>query len=288
MLSGAVAVEPAEAVPASRRKVPTRLVVTLGLTAIIVLAAVFAPVLFPQGYDTQNLLASLKPPSTAFLLGTDEFGRSELARIVWGARISLEVGFIAVMAGAVAGSVVGVLAGLYGGVFDTVISALADIIWSFPIVLLAIALVAILRPGVTSAIVAIAFGYWPQYARVVRADVLELRERTFVEAARAVGATRWRIAIVHMIPNVIGPVMILASLGVADAILTEATLSFLGLGAQPPLPDWGSMLADAQTYVFQAPWLSIVPGVAITFVVVLFNELGEVLSGILTPARQRS
>ncbi len=263
-----------------------RLLLALAFVALFVALALLAPLLFAHGYNQQNLMSSLMPPSSGNPLGTDEFGRNELARIVWGAQVSLEVGFIAVLAGAAFGGLLGIVAGLFGGVVDTLISAVADVIWSFPIILLAIGLVAILRPGVESAIVAIAFGFWPQYARVVRSSTLELRGRNFVEAAVAVGASQWRIALRHILPNVLGQIVVLASVGVADAILAEATLSFLGLGAQPPLPDWGGMLSAAQTYVLQAPWLSLAPGVAITLVVIAFNELGEALADVFAPQRR--
>lgn len=253
------------------------------LVLLLVVVAAIAPWLAPFHYAEQNLDEVLLPPSRGHPLGTDDFGRDVLSRIIYGSRISLSVGVVAVSIGAGLGIVLGAAAGYLGGWVDHLVVALIDIAWSFPTILLAIALVAVLEPGLTSAMVAVGLVTWPSYARVMRGQVLSLREKEFVEGARAMGASSWRIVARHLIPNAIPPMIVMATLGMADAIIVESTLSYLSLGAQPPLPSWGSMLNAGRTFMYRAPWLAVFPGLAILLTVLGFNLFGDALRDALDP-----
>ncbi|MDI7248620.1 MAG: ABC transporter permease [Bacillota bacterium] len=253
------------------------------LVFLLLVTAVAAPWLAPYDYADQNLDLVLHPPSLAHPLGTDDFGRDVLSRIVYGSRISLSVGTVAVGIGASLGVLLGAAAGYLGGWVDHLVVALIDIAWSFPTILLAIALVAVLRPGLTSAMIALGLVTWPSYARVMRGQILGLREKEFAEAGRAMGASSWRILFRHLVPNALAPVIVMATLGMADAIIVESTLSYLSLGAQPPLPSWGSMLNAGRTFMYRAPWLTIFPGLAILFTVLGFNLFGDALRDALDP-----
>jgi peptide/nickel transport system permease protein len=255
----------------------------LVLIALLVALAVSANVLRPQGYDVQNLRNGLLEPSAQNPMGTDEFGRDIVTRIIFGSRISLEVGVIATLISALVGVILGALAGYFGGVVDWVIQALVDISWAFPTVLMTIFLVAILGPGLGNVMVAVGLVYWGGYARVVRGQVLSMRSWDFVTAARAMGASDFRIVVRHMLPNVLAPVIVMSSLMMGDAILIEATLSFLGMGAQPPIPSWGSILASGRAHMSLAPWLMIFPGLAIMMTVLGFNLLGDGLRDATDP-----
>lgn len=247
------------------------------------LTALFAPLLAPYHYRTTDMDNVLAPPGGKHLLGTDELGRDVLSRIIYGAQISLLAGVIAVGTGLLIGLVLGAVGGYLGGIVDYCIVGLIDVVWSFPVILLAITLVAILQPGFTSAMIALGLVTWPSYARVVRGQVLALKEREFVEAARALGCSHSRIIFKHILPNTLSPVIVMASLGFGNAIIVESTLSYLGLGAQPPKPSWGSMLSTARSFIYQAPWLTIIPGLAIILVVLGFNLFGDGLRDILDP-----
>lgn len=255
----------------------------LCLIVLLILIAIFADLIAPQGIDDQDLLNGLLPPGGEFLLGTDEFGRDMFSRIVYGARVSLEVAIIATIVSAVVGVSLGMVAGYFGGTLDHIIQGMVDISWAFPTVLMAIFLVATFGPGLTNVMVAVGLVYWGGYARVVRGQVLSLREWDYVTAARAMGATDWRIILRHVLVNVLAPVIVMATLMMGDAILVEATLSFLGMGAQPPTPSWGSILAGGRTYLRLAPWVCMIPGLAIMLTVLGFNLLGDGLRDALDP-----
>ena len=268
-----------------RRFKKNRLAMT-GLCIIIILylVAIFAPVLAPYPYDKMDLTNLYAPPgSPGHLLGTDEFGRDVLSRLIYGARISLTVGFVVVgMAGTV-GVTLGALAGYYGGWVDTLIMRTVDFLYAFPFFILAITIVAILGPSLYNAMVALALVSWPGYARMVRGQFLSLKQREFVEAARSVGVSGPRIILRHLLPNALGPVIVQMSLGVGGAILSASGLSFLGLGAQPPAAEWGAMLSAGKDYLRSAPHLATYPGLAIMITVLAFNFVGDGLRDALDP-----
>jgi peptide/nickel transport system permease protein len=257
----------------------------IGLTLIVLLllTALAANVIAAQGIDEQDLRKGLLPPGREFPLGTDEFGRDMLSRIIHGSRVSLQVGIIATAISAAVGILLGVLSGYYGGRLDYFIQGMVDVSWAFPTVLMAIFLIAVLGPGLVNVMIAVGLVYWGGFARVVRGQVLSLREWDFVTAARAIGAHDRSIMFRHILPNVISPVIVMATLMMGDAILIEATLSFLGMGAQPPTPSWGSILASGRSYLILAPWVTMFPGLAIIWTVLGFNLLGDGLRDALDP-----
>jgi peptide/nickel transport system permease protein len=255
----------------------------LVLIVLLLLTALTANLIAPQGIDDQDLRKGLLPPSREFPLGTDEFGRDMLSRIIHGSRISLQVGIIATVLSAAVGICLGLIAGYFGGRIDYLIQGMVDISWAFPTVLFALFLIAVLGPGLTNVMISVGLGYWGGYARVVRGQVLSLREWEFVIAARAIGANDLRIMLRHILPNIMAPVIVMCTMMMADAILIEATLSFLGMGAQPPIPSWGSILASGRTYLRLAPWMTLFPGVAIMLPVLGFNLLGDGLRDALDP-----
>lgn len=255
----------------------------LALIALLLLTALLADQIAPQGIDEQNLRSALQAPGAEFPLGTDEFGRDMLSRIIHGSRISLKVGIITTSVAALLGIFFGVLAGYYGGWIDIVIQGMVDVSWAFPTVLMAIFLIAVLGPGLINLMFAVGLVYWGAFARVVRGQVLSLREWEFVTAARALGARDARIIIRHIIPNVLSPVIVMGTLLLGDAILIESTLSFLGMGAQPPTPSWGSILASGRAYLRLAPWVTTLPGIAIMLTVLGFNLFGDGLRDALDP-----
>jgi peptide/nickel transport system permease protein len=261
-------------------------VAALGLVAALVLAALapWLPLLDP---DTVDTVRRLQPPLTpGHLLGTDEFGRDLLARLVWGARVSLLAGVGTAVAAMVIGVGLGVLGGFYSGWIETVVMRLTDILMAFPYVLLAIALVAGLGPGLRNAMIAIAIVGFPFYTRLVRGVVLSLREREFVEAARALGAGDAVILGRHVLPHLVSPVIVAFSLDVGAKILITAGLSFLGLGTQPPTADWGSMLATGRQFVILSPHVALLPGLAIFLIVLALNVVGDALRDVLDPRTQ--
>jgi peptide/nickel transport system permease protein len=254
-----------------------------GVLAVIVLAAL-APVVFTRANPEQpDIMSRLAPPSPGHLLGTDNIGRDLLARLVYGARTSLLVSVISVGGAALIGVTVGLLAGYYGGWAETAVMRTVDIFLAFPAILLALALVAVLGAGVTSVIVALTLVFWTQYARVVRAATLSEKEKAYVEAARAIGAGNIRILFRYVLPNVLSPVVILATLGMGTAVVAESTLSFLGMGVQPPAPSWGWTLAFGTRYLRDAPHIATFSGGAIMLTVLGFNLLGDGIRDMLDP-----
>ncbi len=252
--------------------------------AVLVVLAIFAPWIAPFDPAAIHLHARLAPPSAAHWFGTDELGRDILSRVIFGARISLFVASSVVGIALFAGLLLGSIAGFYGGWLDTLLNVfLMNVFMALPGILIAIALVAFLGPGMTNLILALSITGWVGYARLVRAQVLAVREREFVEAARAVGATNFRILSRHVLPNIIQPVMVQATIGMAGTILAEATLSFLGLGVPPPMPSWGVMLNDARAHLFDAPHMVIFPAIAIMLAVLSFNFIGDGLRDQLDP-----
>ena len=257
--------------------------------ALLVLVALFAPWIATHDIGVPDLLARYKGPSAEHWLGTDSTGRDIFSRVVFGARISLRVGIIVVAVSAVVGTLIGSLAGFYGGWVDRVVSGyVLNVFLAFPGLLLAIAMVAFLGAGLNKLILALCIIGWVGYARVMRAQVLKVREYDFVQAARALGARDWRILLFHVLPNAVQPLIVQASLGMAGAVLSEASLSFLGLGVPPPAPSWGVMLEEARDLATlqRAPHAMLVPGLAIALTVLAFNFLGDGLREYLDP-RQR-
>ncbi|OLE02400.1 MAG: hypothetical protein AUG94_00390 [Actinobacteria bacterium 13_1_20CM_4_66_15] len=262
--------------------------VGLALVAVLFLVALLAPVISPHDpIATEPDNAYLPPLSPGHALGTDELGRDQISRILWGARISLPVAFVAVAVGLVAGGLIGLVSGYAGGLTDLLLMRVIDALLAFPALILAIALVAALGPSLRNAMIAIGIVAIPAYARLVRAVVLQLKQMEFVVATRSLGATPVRIVLRHLIPNLMNPVLVQVSLSAGFAILAEAVLSFLGLGAQPPTPDWGQMITTGRTFLPNDPWLAIIPGVAISITVYSFNLLGDSLRDALDPRLRR-
>ncbi len=254
------------------------------LVTVFVLCALFAPWVAPQDPAHIDLPNRLEPPSARHLCGTDELGRDILSRLIWGARISMFVGSSVVVCSLALGLLIGSLAGYYGGRIDRFVNIVVmNAFLSFPGILIAIAFVAFRGPGIFNLVLALSLGGWVGYARLVRGQVLAVREREFVEAARALGASDLRIIVSHILPNIIQPVIVQAAIGMAGAILAEATMSFLGLGVPPPTASWGSMLNDARSHLFDASHLVIFPAVTVMFAVLAFNFIGDALRDVLDP-----
>lgn len=260
------------------------------LTVTICLAVVFSGLLFPDGGAKVDLLARLTPPfvNAAHPLGTDPLGRDVLARVVAGGKISLLVGFASVAGALVLGVLMGLIAGYYRGFWDMIVMRFADIQLAMPFILLAITFIAIVGGSLTNTIILLIVSQWVQYARLVRGSVLTLREREFILSARAIGVRDWRIIFQHLLPNLIGPVIVLMTLNVASNILLESSLTFLGLGVDPTIPSWGGMLADGRTYLQLAWWVSVFPGLAILLTVLGLNLLGDWLRDSLDPTGRTS
>jgi len=259
----------------------------IGIGAVIMLvfllAALLAPLLAPYGPLEQNISAGLSPPSAAHLFGTDKLGRDIFSRILYGARISLFVGVAVVLISAAVGSVLGVVAGYLGGWADETLMRITDIFFAFPALILAMAIAGALGPSLQNALIAIAAVTWPVYARLLRGQVLALKEREFVLAARTVGVPEWQIVFRHLLPNMLAPLLVQGSFDMGAAITAVAGLSFIGFGAQPPTPEWGVMISDARTYMATAWWMGTFPAVAIMLVVGSFNLLGDGLRDLLDP-----
>jgi len=254
------------------------------LVLVFVVFALFAPWIAPQDPAFINLPARLQSPSGAHWCGTDELGRDILSRLIYGARISMLVGSCVVAASLALGLLVGSIAGYYGGHIDRFVNVvLINAFLSFPGILLAIAFVAFRGPGIFNLVFALALGGWVGYARLVRGQVLAAREREYVEAARALGASDLRVVVRHILPNIIQPVIVQAAIGMAGAILAEATMSFLGLGVPPPTASWGVMLNDSRSHLFDAPHLVIFPALAVMLAVLAFNFIGDALRDYLDP-----
>jgi len=254
-----------------------------GIVLLLLIVATFAPLLADRSPTQQDLRARLRPPSVEQPFGTDEFGRSMYARVLHGARLSLLTGLVPVAVALVLGSTIGLVAGFFRGRIDAVLMRFMDVLLAFPSLLLALAVVGTLGPGIVNAIIAIAIVDIPQYARLVRSVVLGAREEEYVQAARALGARDGRLMWRHVAPNAIGPIVVQATLGIGFAILAIAGLSFLGLGVQPPVSDWGEMLARGRRYLPDATWLMIFPGLAVSVTVLGFNLLGDALRDALDP-----
>ena len=261
-------------------------VVALVVLSLIVLAAIFAPFLTHQDPLAQNLAQALQAPSSAHLFGTDEYGRDEFARILFGARTALETGLVVVLISLTVGTLWGLLSAFYGGLWDMVLMRVADVFMAFPFLLLALMIVAALGPGLMQAEIAIAITYMPVYARPVRSVGLGLKSLEFVQAAKSVGARDAAILWRHFLPNLLPTLLVQATLNVGTAIIDVAGLSFLGMGVQPPTADWGAMLSDGQNFILLSPWLVLAPGIAILVVVLAANLVGDGLRDALDP-RQR-
>ena len=257
------------------------------VVAVLIFAAIFATQIAPYGQADMNLANRFMFPSSAHWFGTDEFGRDILSRIIFGARISLQVGLIAVGISLVCGGLLGAIAGYYGGRLDNVIMRAMDVLLAIPGTLLAIAIAASLGPGLYNLMIAVGISAVPSYARIVRGSVLTLQGQEFVEAARAVGSSDWRIIMKHIGPNSMAPIIVQSTLGVASAILNAAGLSFIGLGIQPPTPEWGAMLSGGRSYIRNYPYMTLFPGLAIMITIMALNFLGDGLRDALDPKLKR-
>jgi len=250
-------------------------VVSLAVFLTLAAACAAAPWLAPYPFDAIDLDSVRQPPSLHHWMGTDDLGRDVFTRVLYGGRVSIFIGVLAAAVGASLGTTVGALAGYYGGIVDNALMRVTDVVYAVPTLPLLIILSSYTRAAVASMVLVVGFLSWMATARVVRAEVLSIRERTYVEAARAMGATDLRILARHVVPNALGPVLVGATLGVGNAIMTESALSFLGLGVQPPTPTWGNMLMDAQATMATKPWLTLFPGLAILATVLAVNFIGE-------------
>jgi peptide/nickel transport system permease protein len=257
--------------------------VGLAIVGAMIILAVAPDLIAPYSPLVIDSVQRGNPPSAAHPFGMDQVGRDVLSRVIFGARVAMLVGLSATSLSLVVGVFVGATAGYFGGGIDAVLMRLVDALQAFPILILLITIAAALGPSLAHVIVILGLTTWAQYARVVRGDVLSLRQRDFVIAARTIGVPNRRIIIRHILPNALGPIIVLASLSVAGVILLESALSFLGLGTQPPTPSWGSMLADGRTYILTYPHIALFPGLAITLTVLAFNLLGDGLRDALDP-----
>lgn len=253
------------------------------LVAFFVLLAVVGPQLAPYSPETQDLLQTLQPPSKAHLFGTDELGRDVLSRVMHGTRVSMLIALVAMGLALVFGAALGLTAGYFRGWWDRIVSQFLEVLMTIPPLVLAIFIVAILKTGTTSVIIAVSISTLPIFARLVRSVVLTLRNLDFVHAARALGGQPWRIILAHILPNAAGPILVQASIGAGTAVLTAAALSFVGLGVQPPAPEWGAMLSRGRQFLTLAPHIVVFPGVAIALLVLGFNLLGDGLRDLLDP-----
>jgi peptide/nickel transport system permease protein len=268
----------------ARRLVANRLgVVGASIVLLMTLAAIFAPFIAPADPIAMNIPGRSQPPSREHLLGTDDFGRDVLSRVIYGGRVSIRVGVLAVTISLVAGSLIGLFAGYAGGWFDHVSQRFIDVMLAFPELILALAIVAVLGSGLTNVMIAIGIGSIPVYARVMRGQVLALRNEQYVEAARAVGVGHLRLIFRHILPNTLSAIVVVATLGIAGAILAGAGLSFIGMGAQPPTPEWGAMLSSGRGYLRHEWWIPIFPGLALAITALGFNLMGDGLRDALDP-----
>ena len=261
----------------------------VGFVLVLAVVALAAPWLAPQDPIRQSLRGRLSPPTLdgadgrAHLFGTDHLGRDVLSRVIYGARVSLVIGFAAVVVGGVLGSALGILAGFGGGRADAVIMTIADAQLAFPFILLAIGIIAVLGPSFATLVVVIGLSGWVAYARILRSQVLVLRSREFVEAIHALGGSVWRVVLRHVLPNVLSSIVVVATLELARAIVLEATLSFLGLGIQPPTPSWGGMIHEGRDYLDSAWWISTFPGIILMLTSIVVSRTGDGLRDLLDP-----
>jgi peptide/nickel transport system permease protein len=277
------------AVPAQRRRLPWLVVLGVGFVALLAVVAVAAPLLAPEDPIRQSLRGRLSPPTwegtdrRAHLLGTDHLGRDVLSRVIYGSRVSLVIGFSSVLVGGILGSAAGLMAGFSGRRMDAIIMTLADAQLAFPFILLAIGIIAVLGPSFPTLVVVIGLSGWVSYARILRAQVLVVRSREFVEAIHALGGSFARVVLRHVLPNVLSSIVVIATLELARAIVLEATLSFLGLGIQPPTPSWGGMVQDGREYLDSAWWISTFPGVVLMITSIVVSRTGDWLRDVLDP-----
>ena len=250
---------------------------------LIITIAVFAPFISKYNPSDQDLSQRLAPPSSAHLLGTDDLGRDVFSRMVYGARVSMSVGFFAVIITIFIGVMLGMISGYFGGWTDAVIMRFTDIMLCFPTFFLILIVIAFFEPNIINVMIVIGITSWPGLARIVRAEVLSIREREFVLASKMLAVSKTRLFFMHILPNVISPVIVYAAIGIGGAILTESGLSFLGLGVQPPASSWGQILMQGKDYIYIAWWLSLFPGIVILLTVLSFNMIGESLRDILDP-----
>jgi len=272
------------------RNTPVTLI-GFAIVLLLVVTAILAPVIAPypeHAAGGTNVQERLQPPSRQHLFGTDEMGRDIFSRVVYGTRTSLQIGVIAVGLALLIGVPLGLFAGYFRGFLDEFIMRITDIFLSFPPLLLAIAIAGLLGRGLTNAMIAIAVSWWPWYTRLLRSTVVSLRERPFVHAAWVIGTPDWRVIVQHILPNSIAPVIVQASMDFGSVILTSAALSFLGLGAQPPEPEWGLILSTSRNYFLTAPWYCLFPGLVMVVTVLAFNLLGDGLREILDPKARRA
>jgi ABC-type dipeptide/oligopeptide/nickel transport system permease subunit len=249
----------------------------------IVVVAILAPVISPYDYSEQHILETFKGPSPKFFLGTDEFGRDLFTRIIWGSRPALLVGVLSVLISIGIGVPIGLMAGYKMGWMDRLVSWWVDVALSFPSILLGLMIVILLGPGLVNVALAIGISHVPQYVRLARGPTMAIRNLDFVMASTALGATNLRIAFVHILPNILGPIIIMATLSIAGAIRMEASLSFLGFGVTPPTPSWGNLIRDGVDNILQSPWIALFPGLALTFSVLAFNMVGDSLRDMFDP-----
>ena len=257
------------------------------IIVILILVAIFAHVIAPYGYDDQNLNETLQKPSAAHWFGTDNYGRDMFSRIVYGTRISIFVGLMAASIGVLFGGILGSLAGFYGGRVDAIIMRMTDVVMAIPVLIMAVVICAVLGNGLMNTMIAVGITIIPSYTRVVRSAVLTARQQDYVEASRAVGGKDFHIILRHVVPNSLAPVIVQASLGVAEAILSAASMSFIGLGIQPPTPEWGAMLSAGRSYIRDFPGLEIFPGLAIVVTILAINLFGDGLRDALDPKLKR-
>jgi len=258
-------------------------VLGLAIVFLIVLTSLTATAVAPFDPLKLSLSNRIKAPSAEHVFGTDHFGRDILSRVLYGGRVSLWVGVMSVVLAAIVGIILGAVGGYFGGRIDDLIVLIMDALISFPVLLLAIGLMAVMGPGVKNIIIALALVFIPTYGRVVRGSVLSIRQKEYIEAARNAGSGDLKIIFLHVLPNTMAPLIVVTTISVANAILIEAALSFLGLGVPPPAPSWGNILSDGRNFISQAPWLTIFPGLAITLTVLGFNTLGDGLRDVLDP-----
>jgi peptide/nickel transport system permease protein len=251
--------------------------------AVVVLMAILAPVIAPYNPLAQNISHRLQPPSSTHLLGTDQFGRDILSRLIWGSQVSLFVSVSVVFLALLIGMAAGAVSGYYGGWVDTVIMRITEIFLAFPGVLLAIGIMAALGVNVTNLILALTIVFWPSFARIVRGQALSLAQSEYVQASRVIGSSNLRIIREHILPNTLAPAIVVATLGIGFTLLSEAALDFLGLGVNPPAPSWGNMIADGRTFFITVPYLMLFPGLLISISVLAFNLIGDGLRDALDP-----
>ncbi len=255
----------------------------LMILVLIVLVAIFADFIAPYPYDLQNYKDAKQAPSSKYIFGTDNFGRDIFSRVIYGTRVSLQIGFISLSVGALVGSVLGAISGFFGTWVDTVIMRFTDILMSIPKIVLAIAIASTLGPGLVNCMIAVAISSIPNFARVVRASTMTVKDQEFIEAAQAIGVNNFQIIFKHIFPNILAPIIVQATLGVGTSIILAASLSFLGLGVEPPTPEWGAMLSAARTFIRDEWYMVLSPGLAIMLTVLSLNLLGDGLRDALDP-----